>query len=104
MHDDADPLRRKIWIFAAVLALGAHLAFAAFAIARMSEPDDDDLGAPGIEIVIEIERLSHVLGVLVRQLDARLLPPEKVWHEADEARLGELMLAGFVDIAEPNHF
>jgi len=64
MHDDADPLRRKIWIFAAVLALGAHLAFAAFAIARMSEPDDDDLGAPGIEIAYELASTQNAMSEL----------------------------------------
>ena len=64
MHDDTDPLRRKIWIFAAVLALGAHLAFAAFAIARMSEPDDDDLGAPGIEIAYELASTQNAMSEL----------------------------------------
>jgi periplasmic protein TonB len=64
MHDDADPLRRKIWIFAAVMALGAHLAFAAFAIARMSEPDDDDLGAPGIEIAYELASTQNAMSEL----------------------------------------
>jgi protein TonB len=50
------PDRRKgVWIFAATLALCCHLAFIAFAIARMNdEPDDDDLGAPGIEIAFEL--------------------------------------------------
>ena len=64
MHDDADPLRRKIWIFAAVMALGAHLAFAAFAIARMSEPDDDDLSAPGIEIAYELASTQNAMSEL----------------------------------------
>jgi periplasmic protein TonB len=47
-------LRRNIWVFAAVLVCCAHLAFGAFAIARMNEPEDDDLGAPGIEIAFEL--------------------------------------------------
>ena len=53
--DPADQsLRRNIWIFAAVFVCCAHLVFAAFAIARMNEPEDDDLGAPGIEIAFEL--------------------------------------------------
>src|SRR5690349_5735978 len=48
------PARKDIWIFAAALALGCHLAFAAFAIVRVQEePDDEDLGAPGIEVAFE---------------------------------------------------
>jgi TonB family protein len=47
-------LRRRIWISAAVFVCCAHLGFAAFAIARMNEPEDDDLGAPGIEIAFEL--------------------------------------------------
>jgi periplasmic protein TonB len=47
-------LRRSIWISAAVFVFCAHLAFAAFAIARMNEPEDDDLGAPGIEVAFEL--------------------------------------------------
>ena len=46
------------------LALGAHLAFAAFAIARMSEPDDDDLGAPGIEIAYELASTQTAMSEL----------------------------------------
>ena len=53
--DPADQtLRRNIWMFAAVFVCCAHLVFAAFAIARMNEPEDDDLGAPGIEIAFEL--------------------------------------------------
>jgi len=47
-------LRRSIWISAAGFVCCAHLGFAAFAIARMKEPEDDDLGAPGIEIAFEL--------------------------------------------------
>jgi len=48
-------VRKGIWIFAAALALGCHLAFVAFAIARMhEEPDDEDLGAPGIEVAFDL--------------------------------------------------
>ena len=53
--DPADQtLQRNIWIFAAVFVCCAHLVFAAFAIARMNESEDDDLGAPGIEIAFEL--------------------------------------------------
>jgi TonB family protein len=46
---------KRVWVGAAALALGAHLAFAAFAIAAMREdPDEDDLGAPGIEVSLEL--------------------------------------------------
>ena len=44
-----------------------------------------------VELVVEIERLLHVIGILVGQFDARLLPPEQIRHEADESRLRELM-------------
>ena len=53
--DPADQtLRRNIWVLAAVFVCCMHLVFAAFAIARMNEPEDDDLGAPGIEIAFEL--------------------------------------------------
>ena len=49
------PVRKEVWIFAATLAFCCHLAFVAFAIVRMNEePEDDDLGAPGIEITFEL--------------------------------------------------
>src|SRR5215510_8602274 len=54
MYPADQSLRRNIWIFAAIFVCCAHIAFAAFAIARMKEPDDDDLGAPGIEIAFEL--------------------------------------------------
>ena len=54
MYPADQTLRKNIWIFAAVFVCCAHLGFAAFAIARMNEPDDDDLGAPGIEIAFEL--------------------------------------------------
>ena len=53
--DPADQtLRRNIWVLAAGFVCCMHLVFAAFAIARMNEPEDDDLGAPGIEIAFEL--------------------------------------------------
>ena len=46
---------RKLWVTAAAVALCGHLALAAFAIARMQEePEDADLGAPGVEIAYEL--------------------------------------------------
>jgi TonB family protein len=54
MYPADQTLRRNIWIFAAVFVCCAHVAFAAFAIARLNEPEDDDLGAPGIEIAFEL--------------------------------------------------
>ncbi len=44
-----------------------------------------------VELVIEIERLLHMGGVAVGQLDTRLLAPEQVGHEADESGLGEFV-------------
>lgn len=55
VHAPDQPARKGIWIVAVALALAGHLAFAAFAIAQMhEEPEDDDLGAPGIEIAFEL--------------------------------------------------
>jgi protein TonB len=54
MYPADQTLRRNIWVFAAIFVCCAHIAFAAFAIARMNEPEDDDLGAPGIEIAFEL--------------------------------------------------
>lgn len=49
------PFPKGIWIGAAVVAITFHLAFAAFAITRTyEETEDDDLGAPGIEIAVEL--------------------------------------------------
>ena len=44
-----------------------------------------------VEVVVEIECLPDVLGIVVGKLDAGLLPPEQVGHQADEAGLGELV-------------
>src|SRR5260221_10236249 len=44
-----------------------------------------------VEIIVEIERLLHVFGVPVVQLDARFLAPEEVGHEAHESGLGEFL-------------
>lgn len=46
---------RGLWIAAAAVAVSLHLACAALAYVRMQpDPDSDDLGAPGIEIGIEL--------------------------------------------------
>jgi periplasmic protein TonB len=45
----------KVWILAAIIALTGHVAFAAFAVTRMlDDADDEDLGAPGIEVSVEL--------------------------------------------------
>src|SRR5262249_11158328 len=44
-----------------------------------------------VEVVIEVERLLHVIGVAVAELEAGLLPPEQVRDQADESRFGKLM-------------
>jgi hypothetical protein len=44
-----------------------------------------------VELVVEIEGLLHMSRVAVRKLDAGLLPPEQVRHQAYEPRFGELM-------------
>lgn len=47
--------RKGLWATAAATALTCHLAVAAFAITHMREdPDDDDLGAPGVEVTFEL--------------------------------------------------
>lgn len=51
----SSPSHTKIWVAAAAIALTCHVAFAAFALSKLlEEPDDDDLGAPGIEIALEL--------------------------------------------------
>jgi TonB family protein len=46
---------RRLWIFAGVGALALHLGGAALAVAHLSSADlDDDLGAPAIEIGLEM--------------------------------------------------
>src|SRR5262249_41136462 len=44
-----------------------------------------------VEVVVEIERLLHVFGIVVGELDTRLLPPEQIRHQADKSRLREFM-------------
>lgn len=46
--------RGKLWLGAAAIAVVAHLSFAALAIASIDDEDDADLGAPGVEIALEI--------------------------------------------------
>ena len=46
---------RRLWLFAAVAALALHLGGAALAVAHLKAVDDDDsLGAPAIEIGLEL--------------------------------------------------
>ena len=45
---------RSLWILAATTAIAVHVAFGAFAYVRMQDADSDDLGAPGIEIALEL--------------------------------------------------
>src|ERR1700692_1601579 len=46
---------RRLWIFAALGALTLHLGGAALAIAHLNSVDlDEDLGAPAIEIGLEV--------------------------------------------------
>jgi len=52
--DLCDRSRAKTWSFAAAFALCGHLAFAVFAIGQMREEPDDDLGAPGIEVALDL--------------------------------------------------
>src|SRR5262245_47430688 len=44
-----------------------------------------------VEVVVEIERLLDVFGIVIGELDARLLPPEQIRHQAHEPRLREFM-------------
>jgi periplasmic protein TonB len=50
----SQPGGRSIWLVAATAALLLHVALGAFAIARLQEAEDDDLGAPGVEIDFEL--------------------------------------------------
>lgn len=57
--DPATPLShpstgKGLWIFAAVVAVTLHATVAAFAVMRMQEMEDEDVGAPGIEIGLEL--------------------------------------------------
>src|SRR5262249_1337336 len=46
---------RRLWLFAGVAAVGLHLGGAALAVAHLKDLDDDDsLGAPAIEIGMEL--------------------------------------------------
>lgn len=54
-----DPLRartesRWIWVIAAAAAVSLHLALGAFAIANLEQVEAMDLGAPGIEIALDL--------------------------------------------------
>ncbi len=49
------PAAKSLWVFAALIAAALHLALAGFVFARLQQEDDDaDLGAPGIEIGLEL--------------------------------------------------
>ena len=50
---------RRLWLFAAVAALALHLGGAALAVAHLRNVDDDDsLGAPAIEIGLELASIK----------------------------------------------
>ena len=49
------PPSRRLWAFAAVVAIAIHLGCVALAMARMQTDElDDDLGAPAIEIGLDL--------------------------------------------------
>ena len=49
------PPSRRLWTFAAVVAIAIHLGCVALAMAHLqSDDDDEDLGAPAIEIGLEM--------------------------------------------------
>ena len=51
----SDQPSRKLWIAAAVAALTLHLVCVAFAVVRSQDDDqDDELGAPGLEVSLEL--------------------------------------------------
>ncbi len=53
--DDHPSTGKGLWVFAAAMAVTMHLAFAGFAYFQMmDDADADDLGAPGIEIGLEL--------------------------------------------------
>jgi TonB family protein len=45
---------KGLWFLAALIALMLHLGLAAFAVAHMQDNDSDELGAPAIEIGLEL--------------------------------------------------
>lgn len=45
---------KGLWLIAAVVAISLHLGVAAFAFLRMQQAESEDLGAPGIEIGLEL--------------------------------------------------
>jgi len=53
LETDQKPSRR-VWIFAAVVALVLHVGGGALAVARMQGADTEELGSPGIEVGIEL--------------------------------------------------
>lgn len=48
------PTSKALWLVAAVVAISLHLGVAAFAFLRMQQAESEDLGAPGIEIGLEL--------------------------------------------------
>lgn len=53
--DTSHGASRRLWIFAALAALALHLGGAAFALTNLrSDESEDDLGAPAIEIGLEM--------------------------------------------------
>jgi len=53
LETDQKPSRR-VWIFAAVVALVLHVGGGALAVAHMQGADTEELGTPGIEIGLEL--------------------------------------------------
>jgi len=52
---DAQQTSSRLWVFAALIALALHVGGAALALAHLkSDESDEDLGAPAIEIGLEI--------------------------------------------------
>jgi hypothetical protein len=57
-----------------------------------------------VEVIVEVERLLHVLGIAVGQFDARLLTPEQIRDQADESSLRKFVRVPAHGVVDPPDF
>lgn len=83
------PAAKSLWVCAAVIALALHLALASLVFARLQqESDDADLGAPGIEIGLELASPTQVNTDLPPgpESDAAAASPDAAEQRVEEVR------------------
>jgi len=102
-HDAPSRLSRTVWLTAALCAVAIHVACAALAFVAMDKDSDDELGAPAIEIGVELmsPRIDPVDLPVGPDTDASSPSPEVV-EQKENVDPSNLPKAAATDTDDPD--